>query len=253
MTIFDYYKVFDELYPQELSCDWDNDGIMCCCNLNNEVSKVLVSLDATRRAVDFAIDHGFDTLLTHHPMIFHSMDSVVNGSLTGSRVVDAIKGNLNVVSLHTRLDAGKNGVNDMLVEKLGFVSAGSFGDCNAPALGRYFDLDKSVDSKQLVWLCKERLGCETVKMTGNNTVHRVSVVGGSGSDLIDSALSIGSDLLITGECSYNAAQDAAERGLCIIEAGHFETEFPVCERLREITESLNIVCQVFNSRDFQIF
>ena len=62
MTFYELYKKIDTLYPKSLSCEWDNDGIMCMSNPDNQVKKVLISLDITEDVVDFAIKEGFDTI-----------------------------------------------------------------------------------------------------------------------------------------------------------------------------------------------
>lgn len=49
MTVYEFYKFLDKIYPKELSCPWDNDGIMCSRDPDASVRKVLVSLDATER------------------------------------------------------------------------------------------------------------------------------------------------------------------------------------------------------------
>ena len=45
---------------------------------------------------------------------------------------------------------------------------------------------------------------------GDQTV----VIGG---DFIKAAIDIGANALVTGECSYNASQDAAEKGLAVMQ------------------------------------
>ena len=63
MTFYELYKKIDSLYPKSLSCEWDNDGIMCMSNPDNQVKKVLISLDITEDVVDFAIKECFDTII----------------------------------------------------------------------------------------------------------------------------------------------------------------------------------------------
>ena len=45
------------------------------------------------------------------------------------------------------------------------------------------------------------------------------------------AMALGADCYITGEIRHHEALDAVDKGCCVIEAGHFETENPVCEVL----------------------
>ena len=252
MRVIDFYDILESLYPRSLSCEWDNDGIMCCADVSSEISKVMISLDATSDAIVCAANKGCDLLLTHHPMLFKSPRAVSNTDFSGKRVISSLKNGVTVISLHTRLDAGEDGVNDWLVKALGFESIGKFGDEDAPELGRFFEVEKRIDANELAAICKKKLNSRSVKITGKGSVKRIAAVGGSGSDLIKPAIAIGADALITGECSYNAAQDAFEDGLIIIEAGHYETEAPVCGRLADICASLDLPYEMFDSSIFTI-
>ena len=73
----------------------------------------------------------------------------------------------------------------------------------------------------------------------------MAVLGGSGKDLISSAAKAGADVFVTGESGYNAAEAAAESGLCIIEAGHYHTEAPVCKVLADHVRGLGLEAEIF--------
>ena len=136
MTVIDFYKKLCLLYPGELSCPWDNDGLMCSGNTEKEVRRVLVALDATDDAIDYAAENGFDTVLTHHPMIFNGVKSVADITVMGDEIITCIKNGISVISLHTRLDAGEGGVNDCLCEALQLRGVYPFGDEESDNLGR---------------------------------------------------------------------------------------------------------------------
>ena len=51
MTVNSLYAELDKKIPRELSCSWDNDGLMCAPIGEREVKKVLVALDVTEAAV----------------------------------------------------------------------------------------------------------------------------------------------------------------------------------------------------------
>ena len=252
MKISEFYATLEARFPRSLSLEWDNDGLMCCADPDGEVGKVLVSLDATEAAIGEAARRGCGVLLTHHPMIFRPMRAREPGVFPGRRVIGALGSGVTVISLHTRLDAGEGGVNDCLVEALGFESAGKFGPGDCPTLGRYFDLDAPADAADLAALCRDRLVSKAVRLTGSGNVSRVCAVGGSGDDFIEAAMALGAQMLITGDCSYNDAEDAAERGLAVLEAGHFETEAPVCARLRSICAECGIESEYYDSASFAI-
>jgi len=70
--------------------------------------------------------------------------------------------------------------------------------------------------------------------------------------LLDQAVSMGADCFITGEVKHNLALDAMDMGCCVIEAGHFETENPVCEvlagALQNAADALKYNVTVFCSK-----
>ena len=58
MDIYEFVEKLKELYPDSLACEWDNDGLMCSPGAVREVSRVLVALDATEEAIEYAAKNG---------------------------------------------------------------------------------------------------------------------------------------------------------------------------------------------------
>lgn len=248
MTVSDFYRILDTLYPRSLSCSWDNDGMMVCPDPETEVRRVLLSLDATEKAVAYAAENGCQLLLTHHPLLFRPLRALNGESLTGRRILASIGAHLTVVSLHTRLDSGDKGVNDMLAEALGLSVSGKFGDAEAPELGRLSVLAEPADAAAFADHVRVALGCDAVRLTGEHPVRCVALVGGDGKDMLHPAMLAGADTLVTGAASYNSALDAAEEGMNVIEAGHYHTEAPVLLRLAELCRTYTgAECLFFDS------
>ena len=65
-------------------------------------------------------------------------------------------------------------------------------------------------------------------------VRRVAVGGGSCGGAIDEVLAAGCDTFVTADLKYNHFEEAKYRGLNLLDAGHFETENPVCAVLARI-------------------
>ena len=248
MNIYEFVEKLKELYPDSLACEWDNDGLMCSPGAVREVSKVLVALDATEEAIEYAANGGFDTLLVHHPLIFRGLESVTPDSNVPRKVIFALMNDISVISLHTRLDAGDGGVNDCLASVLGLKDVRKFGDAESPELGRIGELDSELSIYRFADHVKEALGTERVTLAakGDETVKKVAVVGGDGKDFIDAAKEAGADVLVTGDASYNSMLDAAENGIPVIAAGHYHTEVLVCRRLAELVSTLTSAeCEFF--------
>ncbi|MDD6094403.1 MAG: Nif3-like dinuclear metal center hexameric protein [Clostridia bacterium] len=237
MTVWEFYNNLCELYPSTLSCDWDNDGLMCCADPEKEVKKVLVSLDASKEALCYAAENGFDTLLVHHPLIFRGLNRVTPCDAVGERVIIALQNGISVISLHTRLDCGTGGVNDTLAEILELANVRAFGDSDYPQFGRMGETDER-DPEAFAEKIKAATGAEKVTAYVCRPVKTVAVVGGSAGEFFEAAKKAGADTLVTGECKYHEGLDAKDTGMNIFAAGHYFTEMPVTETLRALAENI---------------
>ena len=254
MNVKTLHEELSRRYPKTLSAAWDNDGIMSSPDVYAEVKRVLVALDASHAVIKYAIENGFDTVVTHHPMIFKGAKNVTPSTLTGRRIVDSLLNGVSVLSFHTRLDAADGGVNDELCRTLGFAACESFGDDEMPALGRIAEIP-AMTAGDLAELVKTKLGCDAVRVSGDHltTVTRVAFCGGDGKDFIYPALAAGCQAYITGDAGYNMAEDAAEDGLVTIEAGHYHSEAPVCRVLaKDILELTGIAAEFYDSCGYRI-
>ena len=236
MTVKDLYQVLDNRIPASLSCAWDNDGLMCSPNLSAPVNRILLTLDVSEAAVDYAVANGCDLIISHHPMIFRPLSAVTEDNFTARKVLKCVQNGISVFSFHTRLDIVEGGVNDRLAELLGLADTEPFGDEETPTIGRIGYVDATT-MEAFAELVKARIGVpalQTVEL--GREVRRVALVGGDGKDFIKPAMRAGADVYLTGTLSYNSMVDAADLGLQVIEAGHFFTEDPVLEALAQMVK-----------------
>ena len=76
------------------------------------------------------------------------------------------------------------------------------------------------------------LHCNGVRYAdAGRPVHRVAVGGGACGEFEDTAIWAGCDTFVTADLSYHAFLDAKGKGINLIDAGHFPTEDPVCEKV----------------------
>ncbi len=250
MTVAKLYAKLSELYPESLRCEWDNDGLMCTDNPDKEVKSVLIALDVTQRTVDYAISNGYDVIISHHPLVFSSQKSLVPDKYTQNKLIKLIKAGVSVFSFHTRLDATLGGVNDVLCSLIGLNNVTV--DTVDP-VGRIGELNEKTDIFTFVKNVKSLINTPFVLYNGNKEVKKVYVVGGDGKDLISRAVSLGADTLLTGRASYNTTIDACDMGLNIVEAGHFFTENPICNKIEADVLSISpeIKTEIFNSYELK--
>ena len=229
MTVYELYKKLCEEYPCELSCEWDNDGIMCCQDYKKEVKNILLCLDVTEEAVDYAKEKGCDLIVSHHPLVFRGLRALTEENHVARKVMKLLSDGISVFSFHTRADAAEYGVNDALAEILGLENIEPFGD----GMGRVGYIKEKTEIEKFAQFVKEKLSSPATSYIGEGDCHRVAVLGGDGKDCISDAISSGADTYVSGSVSYNAYIDAREMGIKIIEAGHFHTENPVLSRFEQ--------------------
>lgn len=114
-------------------------------------------------------------------------------------------------------------------------------------MGVLGDLQIGLTEKQFLNFVSKSLRIKNFRFTRSkkSIIKKVAVCGGSGSDLLDQAISSGADALITADVKYHRFQDAEEK-ILLIDAGHYETEIPVLDEIKKrIEKSFNNEVKVF--------
>lgn len=125
--------------------------------------------------------------------------------------------------------------------------------------GRVGDLKSETTLEDFAELVSQKLGCTSLRAYGDldKIVRRVAVCGGSGARFIDDALRAKADVYVTGDIKYHDAQKALELGLPLLDAGHFETEKPSVDALRDYlirkTDGIDIVTCRENVAKYKTF
>lgn len=255
MTVQELYCFLEDKLPRALSAEWDNDGLCCLPEPTREVRRVLVALDATSDAVDYAVEGGFDLLLTHHPLLFRGIKALVPVGTVPSKLLKLAVNGVAAVSFHTRLDAASGGVNDILAAALGLSDVVPFAPEGEVPCGRIGMLKAPVDAADFARHVKEVLGAPAVVLAGQGRVQKIAVCGGEGADFLGAAKAAGADLFLSGRIGYHRMLDAPEEGLLTIEAGHYATEFPVCAYLAALVREAipNAAVEMYPTKTLQTF
>ena len=252
MKVRKLYELLEEKIPRSLSCEWDNDGLMCCPCGDNEVGKVLVALDVTGEVVEYAMQNGYDVILSHHPLIYKGLKSFDDNGYVSAKLISLAKSDISVMSFHTRLDAVMGGVNDKFAALLNLSDIEPL-YCEGISLGRVGNTSSVMSAEAFAKKVKEILGAPFVLLSDAGVnVSRVAVVGGNGEDLIAEAKRMGADTFVSGRLDYHLMTDAPDQKIQkmnFIEAGHFFTENPVCEVLRGFVLDIDskIECDIYCS------
>ena len=206
-TVAEIYSVINQLAPFSLSMDFDNTGILVG-DSHRPVECALLALDCTSQVIAQAVQCGAQLIITHHPIIFHPLKHVTENDL----VYQLVRHDIAVISAHTNLDIAAGGVNDVLAAAIGLQ------DCRGlemvdPAqeawLGRIGKLSAPTDAVSFAKAVKAALNAVSVKF-------------------------VDADALLTSEVKHHEFLQAAEAGITLLDAGHFDTEDIVIEPLRQI-------------------
>lgn len=234
MTVRELYAFLEERIPRSLSCEWDNDGLMVCANDKAEVRRVLVALDITAAVAEQAIREGYDLIVSHHPLIFHPIKAVAVGETITNKVIRLLISGVSAMSFHTRLDAVEGGVNDVLANSLGLSDIAPFGK-DGEEMGRIGNLAEPISLREFAELVKSATGAEHVQISdAGKPVSRVALLGGGGAGESGAAAAAGADTYLTGDLRHDQLTEAPERGMNLVQGGHFFTENLVCDRIREL-------------------
>lgn len=118
LKVSDLLGIINKIAPPFLAETWDNVGLMVG-NPAAPVSRIMVALDGGADVIAAAISDGCQLLLTHHPFIFQPLKKISAADPSGQLIIDAIKNDLAVISLHTNYDIATGGMNDQLAMALG--------------------------------------------------------------------------------------------------------------------------------------
>ena len=111
----------DQLAPFSLQESYDNSGIQVG-RADAEVTGALLTIDVTEEVLDEAIKQKINLIISHHPLIFQGIKSITGKNMVERIVVKAIRNDINIVSVHTNIDAVTGGVNSKICDKLGLVN-----------------------------------------------------------------------------------------------------------------------------------
>ncbi len=237
MTVQNIFDFLNNKFPVDTACGFDNVGTLVG-DRNKAVTKAIVALDCTMPVVKEAVKNGCELIITHHPIIFNGIKSVLDDTL----VYEIIKNGLSVISMHTNLDQGDGGVNDALCDVIGLknVETVEAPDKYLLKKGEISPLSADDFAKHL----KSVLNYP-VKYVGDNTIKNVLVCSGSGAQYHTLVRVNGCDALVTADVRHNNFLDAAQSGVALFECGHFNTEVvvikPLCEMLQKEFNNIEFI------------
>lgn len=240
MKVTELTAWLEKKYPAAAAENWDNVGLLVGDD-SGDVKHVFLALDLTEKTLDEAIEAGADMIITHHPMIFSGMKKINNHTFTGRKILKLIQKGIPYYAMHTNYDV--LGMADLSAGYLCLKETQPLDVTEETkegpvGIGRVGNLAQETTLKGYADFVKASLKLGDVKVYGDlqKNVKRVAVCTGSGKSYIDEAISLGADVYVTGDIDHHNGIDSVAKGLAIIDAGHYGTEYVFMDAMKEELE-----------------
>lgn len=225
-TVKDVLFELDLLVPSKLIVEGDNCGLLIG-NMTSPVTACIMALDVTNDVINLAIKQKAELIITHHPVIFDPLSTIMENSI----VHRVIRNKLNVISVHTNLDAVVGGVNTVLINLLGITGSKILKNTNN--MGRIGRLKVDMKGIDLARFAKTMTDSPMANVSNSgNMISTVAVLGGSGGHFMNAAFDAGADAFITGEVKHHHYIYAVNSGKTLITVGHHFSEVQVLNALK---------------------
>ena len=232
LTLDSFFEILDKRAPLELDKkliergDYDNSGIIV--RVNDNVKKVLFSLDLSEATLKKAKYFSCDTIVTHHPAIYKPLKNLSTDDYSSRLVLAAVRRGINVISMHLNLDVAENGIDASLCQGLGGAECKILDMTDEKnGYGREFSIKPRTLSQMRAWakrsFCAKRLITYGEPRTEIKTV--ASFCGG-GSEYALSYMQNGgkADLIVTSDMPHHIIKEAMDRGVCVMLLTHYASE-----------------------------
>lgn len=240
MKLKQIMQMLEELCPASFAMSWDNVGLLVGRS-DKEVHTIALALDATSEVIAQAKSYGADLLLTHHPLLFSGIKKITDSDYLGKRILDLIGSDLCCYAMHTNFDV--LGMADAAADMLHLsdrevLEVTYEDDISVEGIGRVGTLLEPVKLSELAGKVAEVFEIEHVRYYGDPDQLMVTcaILPGSGKGEIDLAVKAGADVYITGDISHHDGIDAVEKGIAVIDAGHYGVEKIFIPYMKEYLE-----------------
>ncbi len=233
--VSDVIKAIERIAPLRFQDEWDNSGLQVGF-AGDEVGKVLVCLDITEDIVDEALSKGCNMIVSHHPLLFHSLKQVSDCTYQQRCVTKAIKEGIAIYSAHTSLDNAPGGVNHKIAELIGLKNPEWIEPHEDSGSGLIGELPEAMEPEQFLETLKTIFKVESLRHSepAGKSVKKVALCGGAGAFLMPLAKTLGADCFITGEFHYHDYFESD--GMLLVELGHYQSEQYTQDLLKDILE-----------------
>jgi len=191
-----------------------------------EATKIATGVSANADLFERAAQQQADLLLVHHGLFWGPGVRVIDETLA-TRLKLLFQADMALAAYHLPLDAHPElGNNALLAHALGAEHMVPFGAHRNETIGFLATLpDQGLQAAELIASLAEITSRPPLLLgDGPDTVERIAIVSGAGSDYAQEAAAAGAQALLTGEPAERVTATATELGIHVIAAGHHATE-----------------------------
>lgn len=192
------------------------------------VTRCAVTVDASLRTIDAAIQSGANLLIVHHGLFWGGAQPL-RGRVF-ERIRRLIAHDVAVYASHLPLDLHPTvGNNVLLARELGLVPSAGFARFQSITVGVMGDSDietAALVTRSAALSAREGGHLIAVGDVPGRRTRRWAICTGAGasSDTLREAAAAGVDTLIVGEGPHHTGVEAPEMGIAVLYAGHYATE-----------------------------
>jgi len=208
--------------PFDSQMEFDNSGLQVG-DLAMPIESVMVCLDVTPQVIAQAAHANCELIVVHHPVLFHARKQL----LSNDPAWLLARRGMACIASHTPLDCCAGGVNDLLAKKLALGEPALL-----TPLIRLCTLPKPITVKELTEHVSQKLITCVRYCDAGKPIKTIAICGGEGCHFLEDVYGY-ADAFLTGDAGYHDFLDAAQHGLTLLAAGHFETEIHIVPTLTE--------------------
>ena len=225
---------FEKILPNSHAEQWDVVGLVSG-NKNQEIKKVLLSVDVTEEVINEAISIQADLIFAHHPLLLKGINSVEESTSKGALLSKLIKSEIALFAAHTNADVQKTGTSAALANALKLKNQKVLVE-TAPGLGlgivgelEHYSLGDLAGTLNQI-LPQTATG---VRVAGDfqAQVSKIALCAGAGDSYLQAALDAGADVYITSDLRHHPAQEILElakarnQKFFLIDISHWAAEY----------------------------
>lgn len=118
LTVADAIRYLEGFAPKRLAGSWDNVGLLLG-DRSAPVERIMTCLTVTPESAAEAVEQKAQLIVSHHPVLFRPVQRLTSDTSEGRMLLSLIRAGVAVYSPHTAFDNTRDGINELLGNKLG--------------------------------------------------------------------------------------------------------------------------------------